>query len=72
MCTNIKVLLCDIKDSFNVECLCQYSNTEIELLITTGQRGKNSGNHHSYMYMSMHVCDLLLSYSDWPEQGEAY
>ena len=36
MCTNIKVLLHDIEESFNVEYLCQYSDTEIELLITTG------------------------------------
>ena len=36
MCTNIKALLCDIEDSFNMGYLCQYSDTEIELLITTG------------------------------------
>ena len=24
------------------------------------------------MYVSMHVCDLLLLFSDWPEQGKAY
>ena len=64
MCANIKGLLCDIEDSFNVGYLCQYSNTGIELLNTTGQ---NSGNPHSYMCVSMHACDLLFSYSDWPE-----
>ena len=31
----------------------------------------NSSNHHSYTCVSMHMCDLLVSYSD-PEQGEAY
>ena len=70
MCANNKALLCDNEDSFNVGYLCQYSDTEIELLI--GQRGKNIGNHHSYTCVSMHTCDLLVLYSDWPEQGEAY
>ena len=36
MCTNIKKLLRDIEDSVNIGYLCQYSNTRIELLITTG------------------------------------
>ena len=38
MNANIEALLCDIEDSFNTGYLCQYSNTEIELLIITGQR----------------------------------
>ena len=38
MSANIKALLCDIEDSLNVGYLCQYSNTEIELMIITGQR----------------------------------
>ena len=38
MCTNIKALLRDIEDSFNVGYLYQYSDTGFELLITTGQR----------------------------------
>ena len=38
MCSNIKALLHDTEDSFNPEYLCQYSDTGIELLITTGQR----------------------------------
>ena len=29
MCTNIKALLRDIEDSFNMEYLCQYSDTGI-------------------------------------------
>ena len=37
MCAIIKALLHDIEDKFNAGYLCQYSNTEIELLITTGQ-----------------------------------
>ena len=36
MCANIKALVCDIEDSFNMGYLCQYSDTEIELPITTG------------------------------------
>ena len=36
MCANIKALLCDIENSFKVGYLSQYSDTEIELLITTG------------------------------------
>ena len=38
MRANIKALLCDIQESFNMGYLCQYSNTDIELLITTEQR----------------------------------
>ena len=36
MCTSSKALLCDIEDSFNARYLCQYSDNEIELLITIG------------------------------------
>ena len=72
MCTNNKALLHDNEDSFNARYLLQYSDTDIELLIVTGQRGKNSGNYHSYMCVFMHACGLLLSYSDQPEQGDAY
>ena len=36
-CVNIKALLRDIEDSFIVGYLCQYSDTTIELLVTTGQ-----------------------------------
>ena len=38
MCANIKALLCDIEESFNMGYLCQYSGNDIELLITTGQK----------------------------------
>ena len=38
MCTNIKALLRDIEDSFNVGYLCRYSDKGFELLMTTGQR----------------------------------
>ena len=69
MCTNIKALLCDIEDSFNAGHLFQYSDTEIELLITAEQR---CIKHHSYICVSMHVYDLLLLYSERPEQGKAY
>ena len=37
MCANIKALLCDIEDSFNVGYLCQYSDKGFKLLTTTGQ-----------------------------------
>ena len=40
MCANTKTLLCDIEDSFNVGYLCQYSDTGIELLITTAKTPK--------------------------------
>ena len=40
MCANIKALLCDIEDSFNMGYLCQYSDTGIELLITTAKTPK--------------------------------
>ena len=33
MCANIKALLHDIEDNFNAAWLCQYSDTEIQLLI---------------------------------------
>ena len=55
MCTNNKALLHDNEGSFNAGCLLQYSDTEIELLIATGQRGKNSANHHSYMSVYAHM-----------------
>ena len=38
MCANVKTLLHDIEDSFNMGYVCQYSDTGFELLITTGQR----------------------------------
>ena len=41
MFANIRARLHDIEDSFRVQYLCQYSNTEIELLITTGWRHVN-------------------------------
>ena len=72
MCVNIKALLRDIEDSFDMGYLSQCSDNEIELLITTGQRHINCGNHHSYTCVSMHTYDLLLFYSDQPEQGAAY
>ena len=37
MCANIKALLCDIEDSFDVGYLCQYSDKGFKLLTTTGQ-----------------------------------
>ena len=37
MCANIKALLRDIEDSFNVGYLCQYSDKGFKLLTTTGQ-----------------------------------
>ena len=72
MCANIKALLCGIEDRFNMGYLCYYSDTEIELLITTGQRHVSRGNHHSYTYVFMYTCELLLLYSDQPEQGQTY
>ena len=38
MCANIKALLHDIEDSFNMGYLYQHSDVGFELLITTGQR----------------------------------
>ena len=38
MCANIKAMLHDIEDSLNEGYLWQYSDTEIELPITNGQR----------------------------------
>ena len=33
---------------------------------------KISGNHYTYMCVSIHMYDLLMPYSDGPEQGEIY
>ena len=41
MCANVKALLRDIEDSFNVKYFLQYSDKRFELLITKGQRHLN-------------------------------
>ena len=69
MCTSIKVVLHDIEDGFNEGYLVLVLRKRILIIDYCWTKMlKNSGNHHSCMC----VPDLLLSYSYWPEQGEAY
>ena len=44
---------------------------KLNYLLLLDKDMQNSDNHYSYICVSMHMCDLLVSYSD-PEQGEAY
>ena len=72
MRVNIKALLRDIEDNWNERYLCQYSNIEIKLTdyYWTKTRKIVVTAILTCVYPCTHV--ICLSYSDQPEQGEAY